>query len=124
MFASETGPESGSALVDFLRGLNTHSIKANYDPANMVMNGFDPVQGAYDLGDFIVHTHAKDGIGPGPNRGEVPLGEGEVPWPRYLRALREIGYDGFLTIEREVGEDPAADIVTAARFLRERLREL
>ena len=123
-FASETGPESGAALAAFLRGLKAKSIRANYDPANMVMRGFDPVQGVYDLGDLIVHTHAKDGIGPGPNRGEVPLGEGEVPWPEYLRALKEIGYDGYLTIEREVGEDPAADIVTAAKFLREQLAKL
>jgi L-ribulose-5-phosphate 3-epimerase len=123
LFASETGPESGAVLAEFLRGLDTRSIRANYDPANMVMNGFDPVQGAYDLGDLIVHTHAKDGIGPGPNRGEVPLGEGEVPWDRYLRALREIGYDGFLTIEREVGDDPAADIVMAAGFIRKQLAE-
>ncbi len=124
VFASETGPESGAALARFLRTLKTSSIKVNYDPANMVMMGFDPVQGARDLAGFIVHTHAKDGIGPGPNRGEVPLGEGEVPWPEYLRALRDIGYDGYLTIEREVGEDPAADIVTAASFLREQLGRL
>ena len=123
-FASETGPESGAALASFLRGLKAKSIRANYDPANMVMRGFDPVQGVYDLGDLIVHTHAKDGIGPGPNRGEVPLGEGDVPWPEYLRALKEIGYDRYLTIEREVGEDPAADIVTAANFLREQLANL
>lgn len=124
VFASETGPESGAALADFLRSLKAKSIKVNYDPANMVINGFDPVQGVYDLAGFIVHTHAKDGIGPGPNRGEVPLGEGEVPWPRYLRALKEIGYEGYLTIEREVGEDPAADIVTAANFLRAQLAVL
>jgi sugar phosphate isomerase/epimerase len=121
VFASETGPESGATLARFLGGLRTRSIQANYDPANKVMCGFDPVQGAYDLKGLIVHTHAKDGIGPGPNRGEVPLGEGEVPWDRYLRALKEIGYDGYLTIEREVGEDPAADIVTAATFLRKQL---
>ena len=124
MFASETGPESGATLAEFLRNLKTKSIRANYDPANMVMRGFEPVQGARDLGDLIVHTHAKDGIGPGPNRGEVPLGEGEVPWPEYLGVLKEIGYDGYLTIEREVGEDPAADIVTAAKFLREQLARL
>jgi L-ribulose-5-phosphate 3-epimerase len=124
LFASETGPESGAALAEFLRELKTNSIKVNYDPANMVMRGFDPVQGVYDLKDFIVHTHAKDGRGPGPNRGEVPLGEGDVPWPRYLSALKEIGYEGYLTIEREVGENPAADIETAAAFLREQLQGL
>jgi sugar phosphate isomerase/epimerase len=124
VFASETGPESGAALAEFLRSLNTNAIKVNYDPANMVMRGFDPVQGAYDLGDFIVHTHAKDGNGPGPKRGEVPLGEGEVPWRRYLKALEDIGFEGYLTIEREVGEDPAADIVVAADFLRKELAAL
>jgi sugar phosphate isomerase/epimerase len=124
VFASETGPESGAALAKFLKSLKTKSISANYDPANLVMRGFDPVRGAYDLAGLIAHTHAKDGIGPGPKRGEVPLGEGEVPWPKYLRALKEIGYDGYLTIEREVGENPAADIATAATFLREQLAKL
>ncbi|UCH34403.1 MAG: sugar phosphate isomerase/epimerase, partial [Armatimonadota bacterium] len=47
VFASETGPESGAALGAFLRGLRTKSIKVNYDPANLVMNGFDPVEGVY-----------------------------------------------------------------------------
>jgi L-ribulose-5-phosphate 3-epimerase len=123
-FASETGPESGADLAKFLRSLKARSIRANYDPANITMRGFDAVQGVYDLGDLIVHTHAKDGHGPGPNRGEVPLGEGDVDWSRYLKALKDIGYDGYLTIEREVGEDPAADIVTAAGFLREQLAKL
>ncbi|UCH34156.1 MAG: sugar phosphate isomerase/epimerase, partial [Armatimonadota bacterium] len=124
VFASETGPESGAALGAFLRGLRTKSIKVNYDPANLVMNGFDPVEGVYDLAGLIAHTHAKDGVGPGPNCGEVPLGEGDVPWPEYLRALKETGYEGYLTIEREVGDNPAADIATAAKFLREQLAGL
>lgn len=123
VLASETGPESGAVLARFLRGLKSRSVKVNYDPANMVMMGFDPVQGVYDLAGFIVHTHAKDGIGPGPRQGEVPLGEGEVPWARYLRALRDTGYDGYLTIEREVGANPAADIAIAVGFLREQLEQ-
>ena len=74
-----------------------------------------------------VHTHAKDGnpLDP-PENGrrwlEVPLGKGGVPWPEYLKALDEIGYHGFLTIEREVGDDPAADIAMAADFLRSLIR--
>ena len=49
---------------------------------------------------------------------EVPLGEGQVPWDNYIAALREIGFDGFLTIEREVGDNPVADIRKAAEFLK------
>ncbi|MBR4014529.1 MAG: sugar phosphate isomerase/epimerase, partial [Clostridia bacterium] len=48
---------------------------------------------------------------------EMPLGQGSVDFPAYLRALDDIGYKGFLTIEREVGDDPAADILTAKNHL-------
>ena len=49
---------------------------------------------------------------------EVPLGQGGVKWPEYLAALKAIGYRGYLTIEREVGENPAKDIGDAVKFLR------
>ena len=45
-----------------------------------------------------------------------------MDFPAYLAALEEIGFDGFLTIEREVGADPAADIAMAVEFLRKRFR--
>jgi sugar phosphate isomerase/epimerase len=32
--------------------------------------------------------------------------------------LRKAGYDGYLTIEREVGADPQKDIQQAVKFLR------
>ena len=58
---------------------------------------------------------AKDGLR---GDGEVPLGEGDVDFPRYVAALDEVGYDGFLTIEREAGGNPVGDIERAARYLR------
>jgi sugar phosphate isomerase/epimerase len=123
--ATETGPESGADLAAFLDTLKTKSVKANYDPANLVMGGYDPVQGARDLAKYIAHTHAKDGIRPAEGKPlEVPLGEGQVAWPAYLQALRDGGFDGFLTIEREVGDDPAADITAAVGFLRKQLAAL
>ena len=109
----------------------------NLDPANFVMvTGDDPVQAVYTLKDYIVHTHAKDGrrlryVEPEIVYGvaeeemlgsssfiELPLGEGDVDFAGYLKALEEIGYKGFLTIEREVGDDPAKDIATAVAFLK------
>ena len=44
---------------------------------------------------------------------EVPVGEGQVDFPAYLAALREVGFDGYLTIEREAGDNPEADIIKA-----------
>jgi len=119
VFASETGPESGKALADFLGTLATDAVRVNLDPANLVMNGFDEVQGVRDLATYIVHTHAKDGIRtPEGGRQEVPLGQGGVRWEEYLAAMAEIGYSGFFTIEREVGDDPVKDISDAIAFLR------
>ena len=110
------------------------------DPANFVMvTGDDPVQAVYTLKDYIVHTHAKDGrrlhyVDPEILYGmvesemlndasfiELPLGQGDVDFPQYLKALDEIGYKGFLTIEREVGKNPEADIALAVTFLKERI---
>ena len=54
---------------------------------------------------------------------EPPLGEGHVDFDAWIGALRDIGYQGFLTIKREVGENPERDIVQAVRFLREKLKE-
>jgi L-ribulose-5-phosphate 3-epimerase len=108
------------------------------------------VKGVFTLKDYIVHTHAKDGVKlgdvdprdvygqygyvkamahediaamaeSGEAFREVPLGEGSVDWPAYLGALQQIGYEGYLTIEREVGANPEADIRKAVQFL-ERFR--
>lgn len=136
-FAVETGPETSAVLKGFLDSLGSKGVSVNLDPANLVMvTGDDPVQAVYNLKDYIVHTHAKDGVmlrrskpeyiygvEPDPENlpcpfAEVPLGTGSVDFPAYLKSLGEIGYNGFLTIEREVGEDPAKDIYTAADFLR------
>ena len=136
-FAVETGPETSANLKKFLDSLGSKGVGVNLDPANLVMvTGDDPVQAVYNLKDYIVHTHAKDGkqlfylepeIVYGVKKDiiveddsfiEVPLGEGSVDFPNYLKALEEIGFNGFLTIEREVGDNPAADIGRAVDFLK------
>lgn len=120
-FATETGPESGEHLAAFLKAVESAGAKVNYDPANLCMNGFDHLNDARMLREYIVHTHAKDGIYRSGAEGqyqEVPLGKGDVDFPEYLAILREIGYSGYLTIERECGDDPVADIVEAVTFLK------
>lgn len=139
-FAIETGPEKSSVLKGFLDSLKCKSVKVNLDPANLVMvSGDNAVKAVYNLKDYIVHTHAKDGImykpfnpenfyGENKEPGftkwedyfdEVPLGLGKVDFKPYVNALDDIGYKGFLTIEREVGDNPENDITEAVKFLRE-----
>jgi L-ribulose-5-phosphate 3-epimerase len=116
VFATETGPESGPVLAGFIKSLKTKAVNANFDPANLAMSGFDVLEAVRALGPYIVHTHAKDGLWKEPK--EVPLGEGAVPWDEYIALMSKQGYDGFYTIEREVGDDPAVDVVKAVEFLR------
>ena len=135
-FAVETGPETSAVLKGFLDSLDSTGVGVNLDPANLVMvTGDDPVQAVHNLKKYIVHTHAKDGkqiffrdpeivygikkdvIVTDDSFLEVPLGEGSVDFPKYLAALEEIGYNGFLTIEREVGDKPEVDIKAAVDFL-------
>lgn len=140
-FAIETGPEPASRLKTFLDSLSSKGVAVNLDPANLVMvTGDDPVAAVYTLRDYIVHTHTKDGIMLKQSDpeiiynffadggisdlhldeyfAEVPLGQGQVEFDGYLKALRDIGYKGYLTIERETGENPEADIRLAVDFLK------
>jgi L-ribulose-5-phosphate 3-epimerase len=115
VLATETGPEPGATLRDLLRSLDTSAIRVNFDPANFIIYGYDPVQSLTDLREYIVHTHAKDAAR---GRGEVPLGEGDVNFSWYVGQLRRWGYDGFYTIEREAGADVIGDVKQAIAFLR------
>ena len=126
-FAVETGPETCDLLGEFLDSLGAMGVRVNFDPANLVMCvADDPVKGVETLKKYIVHTHAKDGVMVGSREGyrELPLGQGDVDFDNYLLALDKIGYTGFLTIEREVGDDPEADIKLAKDFLTEKLAKL
>ena len=144
-FAVETGPETSLVLKEFLDSLGSTGVSVNLDPANLAMvTGDDPVQAVYNLQKYIVHTHAKDGnkladgnpeyiyhvVHPVPESyngirfyEEVPLGTGSVDFPKYLAALEDIGYKGFLTIEREAGATPEKDIKIAYDFLKKTIAE-
>lgn len=117
-FAVETGPETALSLKRFLDSLGGKGVSVNLDPANFVMAlGEDPAKAVYTLRDYIVHTHAKDGR-TRVRKIDVPLGTGDVDFDAYLAALDDIGYHGFLTIEREHGDTRVEDIAAAAAFLR------
>ena len=138
--AIETGPETAPVLKGFVERAGA-GVGVNLDPANFVMvTGQDPTEAVYLLRDHIVHTHLKDGkmlkksdpveiynvFAEGGIEGlnvadyfiETPVGEGDVDFAAYVGALKEIGFDGFLTIERETGADPSADIAKAAEYAR------
>jgi sugar phosphate isomerase/epimerase len=91
----------------------------NLDPANLMLAGMNPLMFVAELGERILHVHAKDGeqvphrvarsglLAHGrwerPDRGfrfRIP-GWGDLNWKQVISELRLAGYDGVLAVEHE-----------------------
>jgi sugar phosphate isomerase/epimerase len=121
----ETGQETADGLLHFIHDVQRDNLFINFDPANMILYGTgEPIEALRKVGKYVRSIHCKDGKwakNPGQEWGqEVPLGEGDVNMELYLRTLQEIGYNGPLTIEREIPQEPErqkAEIGHAVRLL-------
>ncbi|MEX2176182.1 MAG: sugar phosphate isomerase/epimerase family protein [Pirellulaceae bacterium] len=107
----ETGQETAESLVQFIQDVARPNLYINFDPANMILYGTgEPITALKKVGKYVRSIHCKDGKWAelaGKEWGqEVPLGEGDVGMENYLRTLQAIGYDGPLTIEREIPQEP------------------
>lgn len=122
----ETGQETAEGLLQFLSDVDRENLFVNFDPANMILYGTgEPIEALQKIGKYVRSIHCKDATWadkPGAEWGcEVPLGAGQVGMENYLRTLKEIGYEGPLTIEREIPSDPErqkAEIGGAVALLR------
>jgi sugar phosphate isomerase/epimerase len=128
----ETGQESADTLLRFLADTGCDNLFVNFDPANMILYGSgDPIDALKKVARYVRSVHCKDAkwaARPGEEWGaEVPLGQGDVGMERFLRTLKEIGYEGPLTIEREIPQEPARqkeEIGGGLRLLEEIKRRL
>jgi sugar phosphate isomerase/epimerase len=107
----ETGQEPVDVLLRFLGDVDRDNLFVNFDPANMILYGSgEPIAALKKAGPHVRSVHCKDATwaaNPGREWGaEVPLGEGDVGMEDFLRTLAAIGYDGPLTIEREIPQEP------------------
>ena len=95
---------NGKELNRFLDRVNSENVKAIWDPGNDIFDssGEVPYPDGYSyVRGKIIHVHIKDGIRRG-ERGEpefMPFGEGEVDYYGQLKALKNDGYDGYLSLE-------------------------
>lgn len=125
-FALETGQETPETLLRFIKDVDRDNLTVNFDPANMILYGTaEPIPALKLLADYVDGVHCKDGKWPTEENqlgSEYPLNEGDVGIEEFINTLKDIGYDGPLTIEREItGEQQKKDIVKAIKLL-EKLR--
>lgn len=108
----ETGQEKAENLLAFLHDVDRDNIFINFDPANLILYGMgNPIESLKKVGKYVRSCHCKDALPttgtPGVDWGtEVPFGQGKVDAKLFLQTLKEIGYTGPLTIEREIPEEP------------------
>ncbi|WP_186423708.1 sugar phosphate isomerase/epimerase family protein [Lacrimispora celerecrescens] len=131
-FLFETGQETPvtlkRAIQDIEKETGKGNVGINLDPANLIMYGkANPVDALEVFGEYVMGIHGKDGKYPtdGHMLGEeVPLGEGKVNYPAFVAKLKEIGYAGDITIEREIsGEEQKRDILMAKSLLEQLIKE-
>ena len=125
----ETGQETPVALLRCFEDIGLDNLYVNLDPANLIMYGkANPVDALDVFGRYVRGVHAKDGLYPtdGKNLGpEVKVGEGKADFPRLIKALKALGYDGSLTIEREIsGEQQKKDITDTKVYLEKLIAEV
>jgi sugar phosphate isomerase/epimerase len=121
-FWFETGQETPITLLRTIEDLGLPNLGINFDPANLLMYGkANPLDALDVFGRYVRGVHAKDGEYPTNGRElgvEKPLGQGRVNFPALIGKLRDLGYGGALTIEREIsGEQQIADIKAGKAYL-------
>lgn len=121
-FLFETGQETPTTLLRFIQECGTGNVGVNLDSANLILYGkANPIDSLDVIGKYVRGIHAKDGLYPtdGMHLGrEVKVGEGKVNFPAFVTKLKELGYDGALTIEREIsGDQQIKDIIDTKVYL-------
>jgi D-psicose/D-tagatose/L-ribulose 3-epimerase len=87
----------------FLNDVGHRRVKANIDVSHLLLAKNDPRE-ILKLRDRIAHVHLSDCDGT--KHGDLPPGRGVVNFPPYLKALKDAGFDGTISIELEYSPEP------------------
>lgn len=100
-------------LLRIVRAVDSTHVKIYQDLSNALFYGHDTVDMLKRLGKEIGMIHIKD-------TDSKPLGEGKVDWDNSLKAIENMGYDGWLVFETGPGDDPIAMAKRNLDWLKER----
>jgi len=124
-FRCETGQETPVTLYRAIKDVGLDNVGVNFDAGNLILYGkANPVDALDILGPLVEGIHAKDGLYPTDAKElgrEVPIGQGKVNFPAFIKRLKELGYHGPLTIEREISGPKQAEDVRASKIYLEKL---
>lgn len=128
-FLMETGQETPTTVARTIKDVGQPNLGVGLDTANLILYGkANPVDAADILGKHVKSVHAKDGKWPtDPMKlgEEVLIGEGLVDFKAVFTRLKQAGYTGAITIERETsGPQQIEDVKKEKLYLEKILNEV
>ena len=95
-----TVTRTGESTYNLINAVGSDSIKALYDPANVMHDTDEDGEKTYEVQkDIIGYVHVKDYFMEGTERKACVVGKGIVPWDKIMKKLS--GYNGYLSFEYE-----------------------
>jgi len=89
-------------MLQLIELVDSPSLKVNFDISHFDIMGFTIEETVSALVRHTAHTHVKDQRGRYPNHEFLIPGEGDFDYVRYLKAMQEHDYDGFISVEVSV----------------------
>ena len=115
---------TGRATRDLVERVGLASVRALYDPANVLHDTDEPWEETLALQTGLIeYVHVKDYFMDGKTRRACCVGDGLVPWQAILERLVAAGYDGPLSFEYEKKWYPA-DLPDAADGMKRSLEHV
>ena len=91
-------------MVRFIDDCARPNVKANIDVSHLVLADTSPAE-LSSLKGKATHVHISDCDGK--VHGDLPPGRGVVKFAPYLQAIKELGFDGSVSLELEYSPDPS-----------------
>lgn len=102
-YALETHPyrwaTTAMSLLRLIEHVGSPALGVNLDPSHLFPCGELPQVAVYQLGSRVFHCHFSDNDGQ--SNAHWRLGKGKVDWRATLVALRDVGFDGVISLELE-----------------------
>ena len=109
-------------FLEIIDQLEDPSLKVNFDCANPLMVGEDPLTLLLSVLDRVIHVHCSDRARPYEYTHSVP-GEGLVDYGSIFHALKGAKWDGWLSIEY-TGDEGVEGLRRACKFIRTKWGEV
>jgi len=106
---------SADQALAMIEMVGSPNLGVYYDVGNAAYQGYDPIGEMKKLGKHIVQIHVKE-IG-------AAMGEGKLDFPLIFRTIKEIGFDGYLVLETDPGDDAGANAARNLEFVRRMLKQ-